>query len=382
MKKLKILLTVIGCCMLAIFASKFAQYDQFGCEQAKADKQYIDDVTFDKQWQDISEVNLSKWVSKTNSQRGLVVGLDMQTGKIISFVDNNSNPRNIDCSGDKRLAFSAYEPGSVMKPLTVAIAFNEKVIDSNTQFEVLYRTSIDDQEISNAKDYHQKVFRAHEIVEASLNNGAIEISKKLGNNKIDSRARNTMFDYYTNKYFLGTRSRLDILSEDSGYLPPPDGIQNDEYRYAVMSFGLGLTTTPLQLLKAYSVILNGKQPLVEPHFGDNETQTYVSEITEETSRTMIRILQGTLAQSGYQLPKGYIAGGKTGTSYTAKSNGTYKDGLQNDTGTYLGFIGKDKPRYLILTRLDEPKNKSFASAEAKKLWQDIVGQLLKDQLVN
>ncbi len=148
-----------------------------------------------------------------------------------------------------------------------------------------------------------------------------------------------------------------------------------------MSFGQGLTVTPLQLAGAYAALVNGGvyyQPTLVSAIDDQQNKPITKQgavISPESSAQIKNILKTALENNNKNAVRaGYELGAKTGTAEIADGSGNYKKDDYN--GVYVGFISGQDKNYIMVVRLDEPKSARFASSEAATTWTDISNKIL------
>lgn len=290
----------------------------------------------DSRMQTILEAEYKNGLKDTKATQGFAMVVEVGSREVKAIVNHP-------------LATVPWEPGSVMKPLMITAAINEgKMSPDATYYEPGF-VQVDAKTITNAIKYPPQTVTTLDILRKSLNTGAVYALKSLGGGELNEQARRTWYSYLTEKYGFGVQG---------GYVRSPDGGKYLNERYASMAFGVGMTVTPTQLANAFATILEGKK------------------INYETSLQIRQLLQKTLETNNPAvLQNGYIFGGKSGTAPLSDSTGNYPVG--KDSGTYVGFFGRDTPRYILLVRLDEPETASFASTEAAKVWAKICKQVIK-----
>ena len=265
-----------------------------------------------------------------------------------------------------RTTASAYEPASVCKPFTYAMAINEgKLSPTETYYNAGY-TKVGDRIMSNATGTENQVGTRtfYEALDHSLNTGSIEALRRIGGESIPKTARATMYDYLYNRFGLGHKTGVEIY-EESGNIYSPDDVQGNAVRYANMTFGQGMSLTMVQVAAGFSAVINGgtyyKPSIVAGIMKDgefiasNEETESHEVISSDTSATMRKMLQEVRSIHGGNTDKaGYNIGVKTGTAETLDENGRYTSD-ETVVGA-IGFGGSAKeganPDYVIIVRLD------------------------------
>lgn len=332
--------------------------------------------------QRVVEKSLADIVQQSKSTKGLVVVQHIASGRIAAIA-SQEGADNKKCFNGWAEAFTAWEPGSVMKTLNAATALNERRLSLHDQFYNPGELKFGDDTLLNAINIPKGQYSYQDMISESINIGAVEALKKLSDkDTIDMQARKMWYTYLTERFLFG-RPTGAFDHEQPGYIPTPNGYGSTQLRYAFMSFGIGLTLTPVQLTSAYAAVVNQGlyvSPTLEKINPERQNGHHV--ISPETSTTVEQMLE-TAAKTSNQtaLRPGYIIGGKSGTGPSSDLTGTYQ--YHNSIGTYIGFIGKSSPEYLVLMKLDEPKVvDTLAGAVAAKAWAKVTGQIIDTGLIH
>ena len=298
---------------------------------------------------------------------------------------------------------NAIEPGSIMKALTAAAALDQNVIQDNTTYNDPAHWIIDGFKITNIEeDGGAGVRSVEDVLNLSLNTGATWILMQMGGGQVNQKARQAWYDYETNHFKLGSSTGIEQGYDSPGVVPRPNipdqsGDQQD-LTYANTSFGQGLTVTAVQMASALSSIVNGGK-YYRPYLSDgiidaqgnvtyNKPKIIDSNVvTAKTSSSMVNLLQQVVTkhfQAGFSylnFPSNYVVGGKTGTAQVANPKGGYMDHEYN--GTYLGFVGGDKPQYAIAIFVTTPTVNGYAgSYGAQPIFGSIAHMLINESFVS
>jgi len=298
---------------------------------------------------------------------------------------------------------NAIEPGSIMKALTAAAALDQNVIQDNTTYNDPAHWIIDGFKITNIEeDGGAGVRSVEDVLNLSLNTGATWMLMQMGGGQVNQKARQAWYDYETNHFKLGSSTGIEQGYDSPGVVPRPNipdqsGDQQD-LTYANTSFGQGLTVTAVQMASALSSIVNGGK-YYRPYLSDgiidaqgnvtyNKPKIIDSNVvTPKTSKSMISLLQQVVTkhfQAGFSylnFPSNYVVGGKTGTAQVANPKGGYMDHEYN--GTYLGFVGGDKPQYAIAIFVTTPTVNGYAgSYGAQPIFGSIAHMLINESFVS
>lgn len=355
------------------------------------------ELTIDIRLQQIAENKLKEAVERTKSEKGSVVIIDPKNGEVKAMANFPTyNPAEFskveDLSVFTSTAISrAWEPGSVMKPLTMSAAFNEGKLSRNNSYYDSGYVKAGDTTITNAINYGAQTMTIDDVITKSLNTGAVYLYKSLGGGNYNETARNTWFEYLANHYMFNKLTGIELANEQPGFVKPPkdDGAGID-VTYANMAFGQGLTVTPIQLAAAYSALVNGGtyyKPTVVKAKSDNSVDFEASGpnivkdkvISESVSSEIKDLLHKSLKINNTRADRegeGYILGAKSGTAQVSDGNGNYKENAYN--GAYVGYLEGKELEYVVVTRLDEPKTSGFASFQAGILWADITNEIINN----
>jgi len=266
-----------------------------------------------------------------------------------------------------------FEPGSIFKPFTMAMALEEKKVTPESSFfdEGFVKIGPDTIYNFNRKDYGHSTMS--QILENSINTGAVHLSSLI--------SRETFFNY-VNKFGFNQKTGVDLQGEISS--------KNEILRkspqvgYATAAFGQGIEMTPLQLASAFAMFANGGK-VVKPYAV--ESIKGVEEIIPHEVKTTQVISQQTASQVNAMLinvvERGFGDGAKIDGYYLAGKTGTAEVPMRDRKGYYedrtiQSFVGYGpalNPEFLILVKLDNPKvPKSSLSAVPvfKKLAQYII----------
>ncbi|HLZ14973.1 MAG TPA: penicillin-binding transpeptidase domain-containing protein, partial [Candidatus Saccharimonadales bacterium] len=203
----------------------------------------------------------------------------------------------------------------------------------------------------------------------------MQMSQK-GGTTITSKGRNAWYNYMVNHYRLGKPTGIEQGYEAAGTIPDPNNGYGRDLTYANTAFGQGMTATPLQMAAAFSAVVNGGT-YYQPHLVDetvspsgqatpNQPKVVARNVVSPAvSKEMIPLLEYVVQHHFITPPFNqtlYAVGGKTGTAQIAKPGGGYEDNAFN--GTYIGFVGGDQPQYVIMVRVNDPKNGGYAGTAA------------------
>jgi cell division protein FtsI (penicillin-binding protein 3) len=297
--------------------------------------------------QDILNNELSSGIVEFRAKAAFGVVLDINTGEVLglsslpSFDPNLQNQASQD-ERFNRVTNGVYEPGSIFKIFTNAMAFDENLIKVSDTFNVSEPIKYGRFTI---KDYHRFNGRmtVDEIFSHSSNIGTVQVAQKIGIEK--------------QKSYLKKFGMLDKLNIDFPGLGRPiyPKLWRDINLYTI-SYGHGIAVTPLHIAAIAGAMANGGT-LYQPSFLKTKKAEGKRIVSEETSATMKKMLRTVVAEGTGKNAniKGYEIGGKTGTSNKAEG------GRYNEKQTIASFVGAfpmSNPRYLVYVGFDRP-NYSF-----------------------
>ena len=284
-------------------------------------------------------------IFRTNGSAAIL--MNVNNGEVISLVslpdfDPNKREKITDVNFINRATKGVYEFGSVFKTFTLAAAFNEKIIESETKFINLPKS------LSCAgfpiREYDNKLpsnLTAEQILIRSGNIGSVRIGQKLGEKKL--------------KLFLSKIDVLDEIEFDILEIGKPIKFNWGKCPLATASFGHGITTTLLQVAKAYSIIVNGGY-IVNPSLLKKDQEIKKKRVLdEEVSKKILPILrkivtskEGTASLANVS---GFEVGGKTGTAQKSIA-GVY---TKKKINSFISVFPTSKPKFVFAVMLDEPK---------------------------
>ncbi len=353
------------------------------------------DISMQRQVEDLLKNGLER--AKSGSGNALV--MDPNTGAVKAMANYPTfNPAEFykteDASVFNNGAVSApLEVGSIMKPLTAAAALDLGVVNRNTTYYDPAQYKIGDATITNIEEDGGAGTRSiADILQMSLNTGAVYLLKQMGGGEVNEKARVNWHDYMTNHFRLGKATGIEQGYEAEGNIPDPKKGFGLNIQFANTSFGQGMTATPIQMGAALSAVINGgtyyRPTLIDTvnRAGKSSKQKpealRTNVVSAQTSNELRDLMQYTVSKNYalYGLPKpstSYIIGGKTGTAEIARKEGGYYADKFN--GTFMGFVGGKKIDYVIIVRVNEPKIGGYAGSKAAApIFSDITKMLINN----
>ena len=296
---------------------------------------------------------------KAKAAGGLL--MDVKNGEVLSLVslpDYNVNIRN-DISDIKYMNYitkGVFELGSVFKTFTLAAAFEENILSPDTIIEnIPNEVKCSKYPIRDIKKFPSDL-SAEDILIRSSNIGSLMIGRKVGEEKL--------------KNFLERLGLLKTINFELEEIGRPLSFNWEKCKLETVSFGHGITTTPLQAAAAYASLTNGGY-IINPTLKLGKKFNIVNQqsvVSKKTSDQINKILRKVVADKegtgSFADIFGYNVGGKTGT---AKS---YFNGNKN-INTFISIFPSEQPKYVLLVILDDPK-------AAPQITYNYRGQLIKN----
>ncbi len=310
-------------------------------------------LTVDKDIQFLIRDELEQFNKVFSTKGSAAILMNVRNGEILSLVslpdfDLNKREKISDKNLINRATKGVYEFGSVFKTFTLAAAFHENVIEPKTEFVDLPKS------LTCAgfpiREYDNKIpstLTAEQILVRSGNIGSVKIGQEVGEKKL--------------KIFLTKLGLLEKIDFDIEEVGKPIKFSWGKCPLATASFGHGITTTLLQLAKAYSIIANGGYEIKPSLIHNSETKKKEKILNKGVSINILPILrkvvttkEGTASLANI---KGYEIGGKTGTAQKSLM-GSYSENKK--INTFVSVFPTSKPKFVLAIMLDEPKiNKDY-----------------------
>ncbi len=309
------------------------------------------ELTVDTAVQYLIREELLKSKEIFNNTGSAALLMNLNNGEILSLIslpDFNLNKREnlIDLNYTNKITKGVYELGSVFKTLTLAAGFENKIIEPESEFEELKKKIYCAGNIIS--EYDEKLptkLTTEQILVRSSNIGSVRIAQKIGLEKY--------------KKFLEKLGILNKIEFDIEEVGQPLNFRWGKCRLATSSFGHGITTTPIQLAKAYSIISNGGyeiNPTLIKKKNYDKKKILKSEVSNKINPILRKVVSTKEGTANFANIPGYEVAGKTGTADKAK-NGVY---TKDKINTFVSIFPSSNPKFLLLVLLDEPKpNKEY-----------------------
>lgn len=345
------------------------------------------ELTIDSRVQDVVERELNNAYQTYNPDSILCLAMNPKNGKVLAMCSKPDYDPNDYKNADSEIynrnlpIWKSYEPGSTFKIITFSSALNENLfdMDKDTYYDKGYEI-VKGARIKSWKKGGHGLQTFREVLQNSSNPGFVEIGRRLGKDKLYKHVKD---------FGLTEKTGIDLTGESSGIMFDYDKF--NEVEQATVSFGQGISITPIQLVRAVCACINGGylyQPYIVNKIYNSKTHEVVVEnqpkllrqvISKETSAKVRDALEGVVTDGGGKNAyiDGYRIGGKTGTAQRAM-NGTYAG-----NGYILSFLGIapiDDPEIVLYLAMDNPKNcvqygGTTAAPIARKMLVDILPAL-------
>ena len=314
---------------------------------------------------------------KWSSQMTGAIVIDPKTGEIYAMasspsfdLNNFKNEKNISVFSNP-LVSNAYEMGSIVKPITMAIGLDTGVITAASTYNDTGFIKVDGKTIHNYDGKPRGVIDMQQILDQSLNVGASYVATLIG--KPD-------FLKYFRAFGIGSETGIDLPNEAAGSINNlVDNLNNKkQVEYDTASFGQGVSMTPIMTASALSVLANGGR-LIMPHVvkeidykvGFSQKIDYTNEAkqvlkpstSEEITRMLVKVVDEALAH-GQRKMVNYSIAAKTGTAQIARpakeGGGYYPDKYLH---SFFGYFPAYKPRFLVFLYTFEPNDTTNPQAD-------------------
>lgn len=327
-------------------------------------------LSVDRHLQYFADKALRDAITKHNAESGSIVLMDTRTGEVLGMVNYPSyNPNNINdrAGGNQRnrAVTDVFEPGSTMKPFTIAAALKS----GDFKPEHIVYTSpgsyqIGKYEITDFKDYG--ALDLNGIVTKSSNVGISKVARQLSPELMWS-----VFD----EFGFGHPTGSEFPGEVVGYFNHSTRWHRAEQ--ASVSFGYGISVTALQLVRAYSALANdGLMPTVSfikqdgPVSVEQAIEPSIAKDVQSMLESVVINGSGTLAQ----VP-GYTVAGKTGTAHRSESGGYAEDRYAS---LFAGYAPASDPKIAMVVVIHDPKaGEHFGGAVAAPVFAEVMAHALR-----
>jgi cell division protein FtsI/penicillin-binding protein 2 len=340
-------------------------------------------LTLDREIQSAMENILDSSLNESGAESGTIVVMDPKNGEILAMastprmdLNDYTNYANVfpGSTPFNRAVSQAYEPGSVLKILTLSAAIDTNVVQPTTGYWDYGSIFYGGVSFTN---WDQGAYGPQDMlgcIQHSLNVCFVWIATQVGTDN---------FYDYMNKFGLGHTTGIDLAGEATGRLKLPGDADWYPVDLATNSFGQGLSVTPIQMVMAASAIANNGK-MVQPHIlystvddGAQQNKNYEyagNPISAQTAQTMNELLAVSLENEASQaLVPGYRVAGKTGTAQIPVFGG-YDESSTN--ASFIGWGPVDDPKFMVYIWLEKPKSSIWSSEVAAPVFKQVVEKLV------
>jgi cell division protein FtsI/penicillin-binding protein 2 len=339
-------------------------------------------LTIDRYIQRLIEIELDLQIKEHKASGGTILVMDPQTGAILgmasrpSFKLSQLDLNNPDQSLYRnRTVTDAYEPGSVLKVITMATAIDLDLVNPNTTYYDAGTVQKGGYTFANWDFSANGVTPMTQLLQKSLNTGAIWLSDLIGPKRLYESLKRFGFGEPTHSGLGGESAGLIRTHEDSDWY---------EADLATNSYGQGIAATPLQVITAVASVINGgnlmRPYIVEEIDGPNGRRVFEPvvvrrTISQKTSETMVRMMHDTVdGVPGHRAQvKGYDVGGKTGTTLVSIPSGY---ALDSTLATFIGFAPVQDPAIIMLVKIDTPQDDPLGGIVAAPVFGKLAPKIL------
>ncbi|MCB8988218.1 MAG: penicillin-binding protein 2 [Ardenticatenaceae bacterium] len=336
-------------------------------------------LTIDRSIQYLVETQLKQAMIDYAAESGTIIVMKPDTGAILAMASEPCyNPDDFYDAPEEMLfnpiVSRQYEPGSVMKLVTMAAALDSGTVTPETTYYDSGELWVGGHRTVNWDRAAHGTVDMTTLLARSLNVGAATIATWMG--------ADTYYDYMR-RFNFGSPTGIDIMSEAGGLMPLPGDELWTESFLATNAYGQSLAVTPLQMVTAVSAIANGGE-LMQPYVVQ-EIRTSNGTFTHEPSvlsrpispETAKQVTAMAITAVASEVPEanvsGYTIAGKTGTAQIAE-NGVY---LQEDTiASFIGWLPADNPEVIVLIKLDKPQVSPWGSTTAAPAFAKLANELV------
>ncbi|HOH67344.1 MAG TPA: penicillin-binding protein 2 [bacterium] len=316
------------------------------------------------------------------AQSGAVIVLEPKTGAVLAMCGApDFNPAEYNQVSDVRVynnpaIFSAYEPGSIFKVITLAAALDSNSVTPSTVFEDTGSVKIGSDIIKN---YDDKIYGSQTMTQAlekSINTGMIFAMRKT---------TPKVFKKYVEDFDFGRLTGITLDTEAAGDISNLD--RRGEIYPATASFGQGITVTPLQVVKAVAAIANGgklMKPYLVEKIANNQGEMQIiqpeeiRQVISSKTAAVLGAMMVSVVENGHGQPAkvaGYRVAGKTGTAQVSKANGR---GYSEEVNTsFVGFAPFNNPRFAMIVVINQPGWGKEATLTAAPVFGEIAKFILQ-----
>ncbi|TEU17329.1 MAG: penicillin-binding protein 2 [Anaerolineales bacterium] len=339
-------------------------------------------LTVDWRIQRIVEKALAEAVQETGAEGGTIIVMEPQTGAILASTSHPAYdpneywkyPNSTPLFSDPAIS-DIYEPGSVFKIITLAIAIDSGAITPDSVFNDPGKLEVAGHVFQNADHQAHGQVTATEILALSLNVGIAHVGEQIGTDT---------FYRYLPRFGFDGKTGVDLAHDARGLVKSPGDSDWSQSDFVANSFGQGIGVTPLQMVSAVAAIANNGM-LMRPHVADKLVvsgqvvkvqPTLVDRVIKpETARTLTKMMVTAVEIGAPEalIPECDVAG-KTGTAQVPVEGGYHEEWT---IASFVGFAPAVDPAFACLIKLDKPQTSIWGAYVAAPVFQEIAPQILR-----
>ena len=304
-------------------------------------------LSLDTNLQYLIRDELFKSISVFRAKGAASLLMDVNTGEVLSLIslpDYNLNTRKDikDKSFTNKITKGVFELGSIFKTFTIALALEDNSFSPNTLVKNIPDKIQCSKFTIKEHDEMPNTLSLKEILIRSSNIGTIKVARSIGENKL--------------KKFLENLNLLNTINFELHEVGKPLSFLWNKCKLETVSYGHGITTTPLQAASAYASISNGgfivnPTLLLKKDLLNDKTRIVSSKTSKNINSILREVVSNQTGTASLAEVDGYHIGGKTGTA-NKNINGKYTN---NKLTSFISVFPTNKPKYLLLVLIDEPK---------------------------
>ena len=335
-------------------------------------------TTIKREIQFIAEAALSKGVARSQSTSGEIVIIEPKTGAILAVATwphySQINFRQFNTQDFKNPTLAnLYEPGSTFKVLTLATGIDLGLISPETECTKCAGPRVIAGHTINTwnKEFNPNI-TMKEALRKSDNTAMVFVSEQIGAER---------FMNYIRQFGIGEPLNIDLQEDVKTPLPSRVG----PVELATISFGQGISTNSMQMVRAISAIANNgviMKPYIVSSVYDPQTHEIINYkpqelrrvISADTAKIMTQMMIHSASRYASWVNQSYQVAGKSGTSQIPSESGGYRD--WGTIASYVGFAPADEPKFVMLVKLTEPRIDPWGETTAVPIWYDVAEKIL------
>ncbi len=328
------------------------------------------DVKLSIDWGVQGEVEdvLSNLINDYGATGGTIIVMDPKTGKLLALASkpdfDPNRYKEFPVANFMNPAFAyQYEPGSVMKAITMAAAIDAGAVTPTTMYTDYGYVTRNSRTIRNFEPKPYGKVTMTNVIERSINTGSVFAAEALGRGK---------FTEYMERFGFGSPTNIGASDEVAGSLKNLTKSDSKAIDLATASFGQGTAVTPLQLITAYAALANGGVRMTPSFLADDAPREAGRAVSKEAAEKVLSMLESAVNVNKVAVIPNYRMGGKTGTALIPEAGG-YSEELIH---TFVGVAPISDPRFVVLAKLDKPQVGELAGITVVPAVRELMTSLL------